>query len=1015
MTPTQESYPFLAGGGEAADIIANFDWASTSIGPIDTWPASQRSAISFILRSPVPIVTLWGEDGIMIYNDGYSGFAGGRHPKLFGTKVREGWPEVAEFNDNIMKVVYGKGETLAYRDQLLVLSRNDGVPEEVWLNLDYSPLLDEEGKPAAVMAIVVEITDKVKVEQALEAERESLRRMFEQAPGFIAVTVGPRHKFTMVNKAYSTLVGQREVIGKTVAEALPEVAGQGFVGLLDQVYRTGQPFVGRGAKVELAYGGAGIEERYLDFIYQPIVSDSGLISGVFIQGHDVTEQKRSEIALRESEERFRLVAENAPVMLWMSDVEGHCVYLNKAQREFWGIDGEKLEEFDWMATIHPEDRGLMAPAAAAMQSKTPFSVEARMRRADGRLRVVRTNAQPRFGPGREFLGMVGVNVDVTRSRQTEHAIRNESRKLSILNRTGAEIRAELDIDKIVQIVTDACTELVGAEFGSFFYNVTNDAGESYMLYALSGVSRDAFANAPMPRATDIFRPTFEGEGIVRSDDVLLDPRYGKHAPHYGMPKWHLPVRSYLAVPVALRSGEVIGGLFFGHAAPGRFRQEHEEILAGIAGQAATAIDNARLFQAVERELAERKRAEAALQTLNATLEQRVIEEVQERSKAEEQLRQMQKMEAVGQLTGGIAHDFNNMLAVIIGGLNLLQRKLAKGETDVERFVEGATDAAQRAASLTQRLLAFSRQQPLSPEPISANRMVSDMSELLVRTLGETIAVQTVLAAGLWQIKADPGQLENAILNLSVNARDAMPNGGKLTIETSNAFVDDAFAREFAIPTGQYVLIAVADNGEGMPPEVMAKAFDPFYTTKGVGKGTGLGLSQVYGFVRQSGGHVKIYSESGVGTTVKIYLPRHYGEAPQAAPKENPTATHRGLPSEVVMVVEDEDRVRAVSAEALRELGYTVLEANGPLEALRMFDHGARVALLFTDVVMPEMSGRELADHARARQPDLKVLYTTGYTRNAIVHNGILDPGTSLLTKPFNINELAVKVRRLLDE
>ena len=291
-----------------------------------------------------------------------------------------------------------------------------------------------------------------------------------------------------------------------------------------------------------------------------------------------------------------------------------------------------------------------------------------------------------------------------------------------------------------------------------------------------------------------------------------------------------------------------------------FKSEHEEILTGIAGQAATAIDNARLFQAAERELAERRRAEAALQTLNATLEQRVIEEVQERSKAEEQLRQMQKMEAVGQLTGGIAHDFNNMLAVIIGGLNLLQRKLAKGETDVGRFVEGAIDGAQRAAALTQRLLAFSRQQPLAPEPLSANRMVSDMSELLVRTLGETIAVQTVLAAGLWQIKADPGQLENAIINLSVNARDAMPNGGKLTIETSNAFVDDIFAREFAISPGQYVLIAVADSGAGMSPEVMAKAFDPFYTTKGVGKGTGLGLSQVYGFVRQSGGHVKIYSE-----------------------------------------------------------------------------------------------------------------------------------------------------------
>ena len=275
-----------------------------------------------------------------------------------------------------------------------------------------------------------------------------------------------------------------------------------------------------------------------------------------------------------------------------------------------------------------------------------------------------------------------------------------------------------------------------------------------------------------------------GQGIVRSDDILRDPRYGKNSPHSGMPKGHLPVRSYLAVPVTSRAGEVIGGLFFGHAQPGKFVLEHEELLIEIAGQAATAIDNGRLFQAAEREVAERRRAEAALQTLNATLEQRVLDEVLQRSKAEQQLRQVQKMEAVGQLTGGIAHDFNNMLAVILGGLTLMKRKLAKGDVDVERFADGAIEGAQRAAALTQRLLAFSRQQPLTPEPLSANVLVSGMSDLLGRTLGEQINIQTVLAAGLWQILADRVQLENAIINLSVNGRDAMPNGGKLTIETS---------------------------------------------------------------------------------------------------------------------------------------------------------------------------------------------------------------------------------------
>jgi PAS domain S-box-containing protein len=1005
-------FPFLAGGGEAAGIIADFNWNSTPLGPIEAWPGHLKAAISFVLRSPVPIVTLWGEDGIMIYNDGYSFFAGGRHPNLFGSKVREGWPEVADFNDNIMKVCLAGG-TLAYRELELELWRH-GKPEPVWMNLDYSPLVDDRGNPVAVMAIVVEVTGKVRAERELRAEREGLRRLFEQSPGFIAVVSGPEHRFTMANEAYRQLVGGRDVLDKTVAEALPEVVGQGFTALLDEVYSSGRPHVGRGTRLDLRQSAShGAEVHYLDFVYQPIAAENGDISGVFIQGHDVTELKLNELALRESEERFRLVAENAPVMLWMGDQRGKCIYLNRAQREFWGVAPDEVSTFDWSRTIISTGEAL-EPFRRGMAEQSAFHIETTMRRADGAIRTVTTDARPRMGPRGEFIGMIGVNVDITEARRSEDAIRNESRKLAVLNRSGAALAAEIEVDRIVQIVTDACTELTGAQFGAFFYNVLNEKGESYMLYALSGVPRESFEKFPMPRATAVFQPTFKGEGVVRSDDILADPRYGHSAPHHGMPPGHLPVRSYLAVPVASRSGEVIGGLFFGHAAPGRFEEEHEELLLGIAGQAATALDNARLFQATAREVAERRRAEAALQTLNATLEQRVLDEVFERSKAEEQLRQVQKMEAVGQLTGGIAHDFNNMLAVIIGGLNLVQRKLAKGETDVERFVEGAIDGAQRAAALTQRLLAFSRQQPLAPEPVNPNRMVSGMTELLSRTLGEPIFIETVLAAGLWQVRADPGQLENAILNLSVNARDAMPQGGRLTIETSNAFVDDAFAKEFAIPAGQYVLIAVADTGAGMTPDVIAKAFDPFFTTKGVGRGTGLGLSQVYGFVRQSGGHVKIYSEPGVGTTVKIYLPRHYGDAAESIKAHAPAALHRGLPTEIVMVVEDEERVRAVSVEALRELGYGVIEANGPREALRLLDEGRNVSLLFTDVVMPEMSGRELADIARRKRPELKVLYTTGYTRNAIVHNGILDPGTSLLTKPFSIEELATKVRAMLD-
>ena len=615
---------------------------------------------------------------------------------------------------------------------------------------------------------------------------------------------------------------------------------------------------------------------------------------------------------------------------------------------------------------------------------------------------------------RELLARVAANIELSGIRtERTRLLEEESRVLEILNKIGSTVAAELNLDRAVQFVTDAATQLTGAAFGSFFYNVIDDNGESYTLYTLSGVPREAFSKFPMPRNTAVFAPTFNGEGIVRSDDILKDTRYGKNDPHFGMPKGHLPVRSYLAAPVVSRSGEVLGGLFFGHPETGKFTERSERLLVGIASQAAITIDNARLFQAAEREVAERRRAEAALQTLNTTLEQRVAEEVRERTKAEEQLRQVQKMEAIGQLTGGIAHDFNNMLAVIIGGLNLLQRRLEKGETDVQRFVEGAIDGAKRAAGLTQRLLAFSRQQPLSPEPLNPNRMVSGMADLLTRTLGEQIAIETVLGAGLWQVKADPGQLENAILNLCVNARDAMPNGGRLTIETSNAYVDQVVAMEYSVPSGQYVLIAVGDSGVGMAVDIMARAFDPFFTTKGVGKGTGLGLSQVYGFVRQSGGHVKIYSELDVGTTVKIYLPRHYGEAALPEPRIPRIATYRGSESEVVLVVEDEERVRTISVEALRDLGYSAIGASSPTEALQLFDGGLSISL-FTDVIMPVMSGHELADRLRRRNPTLKVLYTTGYTRNAIMHNGILEPGPSLLTKPFSLEELATKVRQMLD-
>jgi signal transduction histidine kinase len=391
-------------------------------------------------------------------------------------------------------------------------------------------------------------------------------------------------------------------------------------------------------------------------------------------------------------------------------------------------------------------------------------------------------------------------------------------------------------------------------------------------------------------------------------------------------------------------------------------------------------------------------------------------EMTAREEAEDVVRQMQKMESIGQLTGGIAHDFNNMLAIVIGGLDMAKRRLAGDPARLESCIDNAREGAERAATLTARLLAFSRQQPLAPVALDANRMVAGMSELLRRTLGEQIAVETVLAGGLWRTYADSSQVENAILNLAVNGRDAMPEGGKLTIETANAHLDDDYARSRGdVVPGQYVLVCVSDTGTGMPEEVVKRAFDPFFTTKEVGKGTGLGLSQVFGFVKQSGGHVAIYSEPGEGTTVKLYLPRFAG--PVATIDDRlpaPDALPTGSTDEIILVVEDESRVRHFSVDALRELGYTAISAGDGHEALALMEDQPSIALLFTDVVMPEMNGRRLADEARARRPGLKVLYTTGYTRNAVVHNGMLDAGVALLPKPFTISQLAIKVRETID-
>lgn len=634
---------------------------------------------------------------------------------------------------------------------------------------------------------------------------------------------------------------------------------------------------------------------------------------------------------------------------------------------------------------------------------------------------------------RELLARVAANIEISRSRsKTALVLHEEAQILELLNKVGTAVAAELDLDRAVQVVTDAATELTGAAFGSFFYNVLDEVGESYMLYTLSGVPRDAFSRFPMPRNTAVFAPTFNGEGIVRSDDILKDPRYGRNEPHHGMPKGHLPVRSYLAAPVVSRSGEVLGGLFFGHPEPGIFTDRAERLLVGIAAQAAIAIDNARLYQAAQKEIAERTQTEAALREseerharLNQSLERMVAErtaslatanrkllaEAEEREKMEHALRQSQKMEAVGKLTGGIAHDFNNLLQVVAGNLQLLMKDVG-GNERAGQHLRNALAGVARGSKLASQLLSFGRRQPLAPKIVNLGRFVRGMDDMLRRALGEGIEVETVTSAGLWNTLVDTSQVENAILNLAINARDAMNGHGKLTIEAGNAaLTDDYAAGHVGSEPGQYVMLAVTDTGAGIAPEILEHVFEPFFTTKPEGQGTGLGLSMVYGFVKQSNGHIRIYSEPGLGTTVRIYLPRAH-QAEDLATETDAGPVIGG--TETILVVEDDEDVRNTVVELLSDLGYGILKAKDAQSALAIVESGAPIDLLFTDVVMPgPLASPELARKTRERLPDVAVLFTSGYTDNAIVHAGRLDPGIELLSKPYTREALARKIRHVM--
>ena len=858
-----EGAAFLRQGGDMAARIAAHDWVR-SLGPIETWPLSLKTAVGLVVHSAVPMVLLWGDDGVMIYNDAYSVLAGGRHPELLGSRVREGWPEIAEFIDNVMRVGLAGG-TLTYHDEELTLYRS-GRAEQVWMNLDYSPVIDERGRPGGVIAIVVETTDRVRSEVALRESEARLRFLdalatetakLSDADALLATTTRMTGEYLGIAVcAYADMDEDEDgftIRGDWSAPGSPSIVGHyslsDFGKLAVKNLGAGEPLIVNDNLKELApeeaatFQSIGIAAT----ICMPLVKEGRLTALMAIHDkvphvwtadelaviREVTERSWAHVErvgaaaeVKASEENFRTLARAMPNHVWTATPDGQLDWFNDRVYAYGGVAPGTLDGAGWTAMVHEDDLPSAAARwAEAVETGETYQVEFRLRRHDGGWR------------------------------------------------------------------------------------------------------------------------------------------------------WHLA----RAVAIKGAYGQIVRWI-------GTNTHIHDQ-----------------------KEIAE------ALSDLNANLERRVEERTSQLVQAEEALRQAQKMEAVGQLTGGIAHDFNNLLAGISGSLEILERRMAEGRlAGVERYIDAAQGAARRAAALTQRLLAFSRRQTLDPKPTDVNRLILGMEDLIRRSVGPAVEVAVQAAPDLWTTRVDPSQLENALLNLCINARDAMaPAGGRLTIQTSNHAVQAADAGDAELPPGDYVSLCVSDTGAGMSPEVIARAFDPFFTTKPLGHGTGLGLSMIYGFVRQSGGQVRIRSEVGQGATLCLYLPRHDGQA-----EVEHTAVHAAAGcgrGETVLVIDDEAVVRMLIVDVLEEQGYRVLEASDGPEGLAVLQSGAVIDLLVTDVGLPGgMNGRQVADAARRSRPELKVLFVTGYAETSVVGDGRLDPGMEVITKPFNTTALADRVRDMID-
>ena len=698
-----------------------------------------------------------------------------------------------------------------------------------------------------------------------------------------------------------------------------------------------------------------LEQVYWTYGYSPIDEDDG-IGGVLVVCRDVTKEYLSAVALREREAELARVQQIGRI--GGLEVDLTTGFRNRRSPEYLLIHGLPLDAAnesheDWVRRIHPEDREATEKKFrdAVAGTVRDYTVRYRIiRPSDGETRWISVKSTIERDEQGQAVRLVGAHTDVTEQVMAEQALRQSEERYRKLADQLSELNATL-----AQRVEEKTRER------DRIWNVSQDL---LVVADRNGVWRTV--NPALTRTLG----WSEAELLNRTSEWLEHPDDGG---------------------ITRAQVNRLGG----SDATVRFESRFRHKDGSYRWLSWTGVPDQDRIYAVARDVTAEK---AAAERLKVT---------------EEALLQSQKMEAVGQLTGGIAHDFNNLLTGIVGSLDLLQTRLNQGRTDnFARYINAAMISANRAAALTHRLLAFARRQPLIPKSVDANQLVVSLEDLLRRTIGETIDLAIAAADDLWLTLCDPNQLESALLNLAINARDAMPGGGNLTIATSNARIEGVTADTPALSPGDYVCIGVTDTGTGMSAEVAARAFDPFFTTKPIGQGTGLGLSMIYGFARQSDGHVTIDSKLGRGTSVRLYLPRHHGEiAPQLASAA--TAAEHAATGETVLVVEDEPVVRAVIVEMLGEQGYQTLEAVDGPSGLRILRTNARIDLLVTDVGLPGMNGRQLADQARETRPGLKVLFITGYAESVAISDGFLQPGMEMITKPFDLDNLSQRIRAMV--